>query len=133
MYRICTPYLTGCSAQRVSLGVHLGISRAAVDGRVRHPFRKPKVDHCASEGGSKEGRKELRRETRDGRGVGRRVEGVGRRVEGIKVLKYITSNIADCVTEQQVMIVLSVLERANSMECCASISVSTSTSTSPLR
>jgi hypothetical protein len=113
MYRISTPYLTGCSAQRVSLGVHLGISSAAVNGRVRHPFRKPKVDHCVSEGGSKEGRKGLRRETRDGRRVGRRVEGVGWRVEGIKVLKYITSNIAGCMTEQQVKIVLSVLERAN--------------------
>ena len=66
IYRISTPYLTGCSAQRVSLGVHLGISRAAVDGRVRHPFRKPKVDHCASERGDEEGRKGLRRDTRDG-------------------------------------------------------------------
>jgi hypothetical protein len=54
--------------------VHLGLSRAAIDRRVRHSLCESEVDHCVGKGGD-EGRKGLRR---GGQGEGSmEVEGKG--------------------------------------------------------
>jgi hypothetical protein len=53
--------------------VHLGLSRAAVDRRVRHSLCESEVDHCVGKEGD-EGRKGLRR---GGQGDGS-VEGGGK-------------------------------------------------------